>query len=105
MAFDDLEVTCTLRNIGEHAGAETLQLYVEHLQPTETMPLRQLKAFAKCTVAAGSDARVTLCVPGRAFAWYDVDVADWTVSPGRYRLHIGTSSRDLALSHDIEIVA
>jgi len=103
-AFEDVEVTCTLGNTGEREGAETVQIYVEHLQPVETMPLRQLKAFAKCKIQAGESNLITLRVPGRGLAWYDVDAAKWTVSPGRYRLHIGTSSRDLALTHDIEIV-
>jgi len=44
-------------------------------------------------------------VPGRAFAWFDVDAGGWTVTPGRYRLHIGTSSRNLPLVRDIEITA
>jgi hypothetical protein len=28
---------------------------------------------------------------GRAFAWYDVDSGELTVTPGRYRLHFGTT--------------
>jgi beta-glucosidase len=69
------------------------------------MPLRQLKAFAKQQLAPGEQARVALTVPTRAFAWYDVDAGQWTITPGRYRLHIGTSSRNVSLVHDIEIGA
>ncbi len=102
--FEDLVVECTLHNIGERDGQETVQLYIEHLEPVETMPLRQLKAFAKIEVQAGQAEAVKLSLTGRAFAWYDVDAGRWTVSPGRYRIHGGTSSRDLPLRHDIEIV-
>jgi len=104
-AGEDITVTCTLANTGDHAGAEVVQLYLEHSAPLETMPQRQLKAFAKCNLAPGEQARVTLTLPGRAFVWYDVDIGQWSVTPGRYRLHIGTSSRNLALVHDIEIAA
>lgn len=104
-AFADITVTFTLANTGDLAGAEVLQIYLEHVAPAETMPLRQLKAFAKCELAAKDHARMSLIVPGRAFAWFDVDAGDWTVTPGRYRLHFGTSSRNLPLVHEIEITA
>ncbi|MEE4539924.1 MAG: glycoside hydrolase family 3 C-terminal domain-containing protein [Erythrobacter sp.] len=104
-AGTDITVTCNLTNTGQQTGGEVVQLYLEHLNPAETMPLRQLKAFAKQQLAPGEKTRVALTVPARAFAWYDVDAGQWTVTPGHYRLHIGTSSRKLPLVHDIEISA
>jgi beta-glucosidase len=104
-AGEDITVTCRLANTGARAGAEVVQLYLEHRDPAETMPPRQLKAFAKHELAPGETTKVTLKVPGRAFAWYDVDAGGWTVTPGRYRLHVGTSSRNLPIVHDIEIGA
>ncbi len=101
----DFTVTCNLTNTGQRMGAEVVQLYLEHLDPAETMPMRQLKAFAKQQLAPGEQTRVALTVPARAFAWYDVDAGQWTVNPGHYRLHIGTSSRKLPVVHDIEIGA
>lgn len=102
-AGEDITVTCTLINTGERAGAEVVQLYLEHREPSETMPQRQLKTFVQHHLGSGEQTRVTLTVPGRAFAWYDVDTGRWTVTPGRFRLHVGTSSRNLPLVHDIEI--
>lgn len=104
-AGEDIAVTCTLANTGALAGAEVVQLYLEHCDPAETMPPRQLKAFAKHELAPGETTKVNLKVSGRAFAWYDVDASEWTVTPGRYRLHVGTSSRNLHIVHDIEIGA
>jgi beta-glucosidase len=52
---------------------------------------------------AGETRRVSLLVPARAFAWFDLDACEWTVTPGNYRFHIGTSSHDLSLVHAIEI--
>lgn len=102
-AGEDIAVTCTLANTGDRPGAEVVQLYLEHLAPSETMAQRQLKAFAKCELAPGEQAVIALNLPSRAFAWYDVDASQWIITPGHFRLHIGTSSRDLPLIHDIEI--
>lgn len=100
---EDILVTLDVRNIGERDGAETVQLYLEHCSPQETMPRRQLKAFTKVMLPAGEARRISLNVPRRAFAWYDLDAGAWTVTPGNYRFHIGISSRDLRLVHPIEI--
>ena len=102
-AGEDITVSCTITNTGGRGGAEVVQLYLEHLDPVETMPLRQLKGFARAELAPGETTRIALTLPGRAFAWYDVDAGRWTVTEGRYRLHIGTSSRNLPLARDIEI--
>lgn len=104
-AFEDITVELTITNTGMLAGAEVVQLYLEHVNPAETMPVRQLKAFAKRHLAVGEQSHVSLRLQGRAFAWYDVDGGGWTVTPGHYRLHIGTSSRNLVAACDIEITA
>lgn len=104
-ASADVRVRCKLANVGACAGAEVVQLYVEHCEATETMPVRQLRAFRKCALAAGAHDVIEWDLPKRAFAWFDVDAGEWTVTPGRFRLHVGTSSRDLPLSCDIELVA
>lgn len=102
---EDITVTCTLANTGTRAGSEVVQLYLEHCDPAETMPPRQLKAFARHDLSRGETTQVTLKVPPSAFAWYDVDAGEWTVTPGHYRLHLGSSSRNLPMVHDIEICA
>ena len=104
-AGEDIAVICTLANTGARTGAEVVQLYLEHCDPAETMPPRLLKAFVKHELAPGETTKVTLKVPPQAFAWFDIDAGEWAITPGRYRLHVGTSSRNLPMVHDIEIGA
>ena len=44
---------------------------------------------------------MTLELDRRAFAFWDVDTADWVVEPGEFELRIGTSSR--AIAHRVMI--
>ena len=93
-----------LKNTGKLPGAETVQVYVEDTVTAETMPLRQLRAFEKVQLAAGETKALRFDLEARAFSWFNTDTNSWSMTPGRYRIHIGTSSRDLpiVLALDIE---
>jgi len=98
-----LEVALTLSNTGNLDGAEVVQVYVSALQPSIQRPVQELKAFQKIHLPAGQSRKVVLTLNERAFSWYDVDSASWKIEPGRYRISVGSSSRDLRLSADLEL--
>ncbi|WP_245641086.1 beta-glucosidase family protein [Streptomyces megasporus] len=96
-------VTVELANTGPREGRETVQVYLE--APTEgpERPPRTLAGFTTVRAAAGDRVHADVDVPARAFRVWDADRGGWTVPPGRYRLRVGRSSRDLRLSVEVEI--
>lgn len=88
-------VSVKVRNTGKRAGKEVVQAYVAPAMRTSNEPVKQLRAFAKVELAAGETKTVTLTLPPRAFAGYDVDTHAWVVKPGDYHIDIGSSSRDI----------
>lgn len=98
-----VECTVDVSNVGGLAGCEVVQLYVEDLTMSEAMPVRQLRAFRKVRLEPGERASISLSLDARAFSWFNPDVKDWTVTPGLYRIHIGTSSRNLPMVLDLEL--
>ena len=98
-----LEVALTLSNTGNLDGAEVVQVYVSALRPSIQRPVKELKAFQKIHLPAGQSRDVVLTLNERAFSYYDVDSASWIIEPGRYRISVGSSSRDLQLSTDLEL--
>jgi beta-glucosidase len=60
---DTLEVRVTLRNEGERAGQEVVQLYTRDLVASRSRPVRELKAFEKVALAPGEARTLTLHVP------------------------------------------
>ena len=99
-----MEFELDISNTGAASGAETVQVYVEDLATQETKPLRQLRAFEKVFLEPNASQRVRFALDERAFAWWDRAREAWTVTPGRYRVHAGASSRDLRRFFDLEIV-
>lgn len=100
---DTLALSVTIKNVGDVAAAETVQVYIEDNATTETMAPRQLRAFQKVMLQPGESQAVTFELTPRAFAWFNPDASGWETTPGSYRLHIGTSSRDLPRSAQLEL--
>ncbi len=99
---DGYRATVTLRNTGHMAGAEVVQAYLG-FPAAAGEPPRQLKAFAKMFAPPGGVRTVSLSLPRSAFEYWSARRGGWTVAPGRYRLEIGTSSRDLPLAATIRV--
>jgi beta-glucosidase len=88
--------TVRLRNTGRRVGAEVVQAYLQ-FPAAAGEPPRQLKAFAKVLLAPGGSRTVRLDLPRSSFEYFNAQRGAWTLAPGRYRLYVGTSSRDLPL--------
>jgi len=67
--------------------------------------VRELKGFARIQLAPGETRTVTIPLGERAFEFFDPQKNQWTLAAGTFDVFIGASSRDLRLSHDVNIQA
>ena len=89
---DTLSVTATVTNTGARAGDEVVQLYIHDRVASRTRPVRELKGFARVSLAPGASKRVTLTLKREDLRfWGD---GDWVVEPGMFDLWVATSSID-----------
>jgi beta-glucosidase len=100
---DTLEVTADVTNRGSVAGDEIVQLYVGAEASSVLRAVRDLKAFARVHLEPGETRTVPLRVPVEDLAYYDVGARAWRVEPLTYRVHVGSSSRDLPLSAAFDV--
>jgi beta-glucosidase len=94
-------ITCTVGNTGDRAGAEVAQLYVGQEQSSVPRPIRELKGFNKVMLQPGETKKVTFTLSAKDLAFYDVDTHAWKTEPGKFNLWVGSSSRDLPLHGEI----
>lgn len=94
-------VRATVRNTGKVAGDEVAQLYVS-MPAAANAPPRQLKGFARVSLAPGKSATVAFPLDVRALSYWDEAARDWRLARGSYRVHVGSSSRDLPLARDFD---
>lgn len=85
-------LTVDVCNVGETAGAEVVQCYVTDCECSVERPVKELKAYSKVFLQPGEVKSVSLVVPRKGFAFYDVSSGGFVVEPGEFVLQLGTSS-------------
>ncbi len=88
-----LRVNVDVTNIGGRGGIEVVQLYLRDVVASVTAPVKELKAFARVSLAAGETRTVTLAVPGERLALVNAGLQR-VVEPGEFEVMVGPSSRD-----------
>jgi beta-glucosidase len=91
-------VTARIKNTGERAGKEAVQLYVRDRESAIDRPVRELKGFVKVSLEPGEEKPVSFTLDKRSFAYYDTQVQDWVVESGEFVIELGSSSRDIRLT-------
>ncbi|MEF8851941.1 MAG: glycoside hydrolase family 3 C-terminal domain-containing protein [Haloarculaceae archaeon] len=101
--IDDATVEVTVENVGDRAGREVVQAYVESPEAPDELdrPPREFAGAAPVDLAAGESETVTLALDERAFGRWTPDEG-WTTDPGAYVVETGRSARDPRASVVIE---
>jgi beta-glucosidase len=94
---EPVSVSFDVRNTGQRAGAEVVELYVGDSHASVPRPVKELKAFAKVNLKPGETRRVTLTLERRAFSFYDVQKKDWSAEPGDFAILVGGASDNIQL--------
>lgn len=100
---EQLTVTVTVKNIGDRAGKEVVQLYINPKQSRLIRPDKELKGFAKVALEPGEAKEVTFTLSARDFAYYDPSYKTWVVETGEYEILIAKSAADIALKAVVRV--
>ncbi len=93
-AGETVEVTLTVRNTGDRAGDEVVQLYVQDPAASIAQPVRRLRGFSRVRLTSGEERQVRFALGAEDFGFWTNDTAGiFTVEPGEIHLHTGTSSQ------------
>ncbi|MEQ3549142.1 glycoside hydrolase family 3 N-terminal domain-containing protein [Pseudonocardia nematodicida] len=95
-------VTCRVRNDGDRAGADIVQLYGSDVVASVTRPVTMLLGYARVPLEPGAAAEVEFDVPARRLALHDRRMCH-VVEPGTVELFVGTSCADPVLRSEVEL--
>ena len=100
---DDLNVSVTVKNSGQRAGTDVVQLYGHDLVGSVTRPVAQLLAYQRVTLEPGESARVTFTLPPSRLSLIDRSL-NRVVEPGEWDLWVGHFVDDREVEARIELV-
>ena len=98
LQVDENGVRVTVTNTGTVEGSEVVQLYVSLPTSRIFRATKELKAFAKVTLAPGEAKEVTLPFTEQTFRYFDAQKDEWQVEAGEYLLQVGASVEDIRLT-------
>lgn len=101
-AGDDLLVSVRVRNVGDRAGIDVVQLYGRDRFASVTRPLAQLLAYGRVALAAGEEVHVHFRVPASTLAFTSTS-GDRIVEPGDIDLWVGGSCADQETTTSLEL--
>jgi beta-glucosidase len=88
-----LSVSVEVKNIGNVAGDEIVQLYISDKYSSVTRPVKELKEFQRVSLKPDESKVITFELDKSAFAFYDLDM-NFIIEAGEFEIHVGNSSRD-----------
>ena len=100
---EQVQISLRVLNAGAVPGDEVVQLYVRDEYASSPRPVKELKGYVRLTLPPGESKSVTFNLPVNQLAFYDNDL-NLVLEPGRILVMLGSSSDDIRLEGEFEIV-
>jgi beta-xylosidase len=97
-----VNIGLTIRNTGQRAGVDVVQLYLHDPVASVVRPVNRLVGYARVALAAGESTNVTFTVPADLSAFTGRD-GNKIVEPGLLELRLGASSGDVRMKALVEL--
>lgn len=98
-----IEVALNIKNTGKFDGEEIVQLYLRDKVGSVIRPMKELKDFRKVALKAGESITIQFAIDKEKLSFYNQQL-EWVAEPGEFELMIGSSSNDIRLNDNFELV-
>ena len=98
-----VELQIEVKNTGDYAGDEVVQVYARKVDPKFWRPVKQLVAFKRVTLKSGQSNNFTIPIDTKQLQYWDVETQSYKIEPGTYQLMIGGSSENIQTTTSIEL--
>jgi beta-glucosidase len=98
----EARVSVDVKNVGDRAGEETVQLYVHETYAPVSLPVKQLRGFERVALKPGETKTVMLTLTPEDLQLLDNDM-HWRVVPGDFEIMVGKSSADIPVQGILKV--
>ncbi|TRX16697.1 glycoside hydrolase family 3 N-terminal domain-containing protein [Flavobacterium franklandianum] len=100
---ESIEVSLTIKNTGKFAGEEVVQLYLRDKVGSVVRPILELKDFKKINLEVGETKTIKFTIDNQKLSFYNSKL-EFNSEPGDFDLMIGSSSTDIRLRDNFELI-
>lgn len=87
---ENATISVTLRNTGERAGSNVVQVYLRRRESSVARPTHWLAGFARVSAEAGTSVTAEISIDARRFQHWGAE--GWTQEPGTFELIVATDA-------------
>jgi beta-glucosidase len=98
-----VQVAIKVKNTGQRASDEVVQMYVQHLGSIVDRPRLELKGFRRVRIEPGTETEVTLDLKPLNLAYWDMVRHAWRVEKEQVRVLAGGSSDNLPVQATLAV--
>ena len=95
-------ISVDVKNVGDRAGEEIVQLYVHEAVAPVSTPVKQLRGFERVALGPGETKKVTFTVTPEDLQLLNRDMR-WVLVPGEFTIMVGRSSQDILLNGTLKV--
>ena len=88
-------ITVPIKNTGDRAGQEIVQLYISDKKSSLPRPVKELKGFEKIHLHPGEEQIVTFTIDKDALCYFDDVQHEWVAEPGKFEAIVASSAADI----------
>jgi len=99
----NVQISLDVENTGKRTGKEVIQLYINDVISSMSTPVKELKGFEKISLAPGDKKTVSFELKPGHLSFLN-KYMEPVVEPGTFEVMIGSSSEDIRLKGEFEII-
>lgn len=93
-ADGSIEVSVSVKNIGDRAGYEVVQLYIRDMSGSVVRPVKELRGFKKIFLRPGEEIKVRFTIDEPMLRFHTQDMS-FESEPGEFMAYVGSNSEEL----------
>lgn len=98
-----LQIRVDVKNMGDRAGEEVVQLYVRNQDKSTYQPREQLQGFERIRLDPGSTRTVSFTLPMEQLSYWSPKEHRYVIHPGAFDVMLGSASDDIRQEGHFEV--
>lgn len=98
-----ITVTCKIKNTGDKAGDEVVQMYIKDVLSSVTTYEKNLRGFERVHLLPGEEKEIKFVIHPTDLKLLNIN-EEWVVEPGEFNVMIGASSNDIRLRNSFYVL-